>query len=333
MDLFILLAAFGLVAGLVGLWWSSEKSVQYSIKLSEYLGVTTFFIGFVLLAISTGLPELAISIASLWDQVPGIAAGTIIGSNLGDVSLVLGLPAIVIGTLNVKTEEKLPLMLMLVVTALVMAFVFVVGVLRNLYGVILIVLYFLTIFWLWKTKATKITPKEDVIEELAGEGKIKRKPFRVKAFLLVKLFAALGGVLVSSKISIDAAMVLTRYFAMSFQAVGATIFAIGTSLPELALTLQAVRKKEYALAFGNSFGSILEQATLILGLLVLGSKKPVDITMLRPVAPIMFLSYAVVAHSLLKKTKVGRQEGLGRKEGILLVGFFCIHIIYYLFFQ
>ena len=97
--------------------------------------------------------------------------------------------------------------------------------------------------------------------------------------------------------------------------------------------MQAVRKKRYSLAFGNAFGSVLEQATLILGILVIGARKPLDITSLRPVAPLMFLSYAIVAHSLLKRTKVGRQEGLGKVEGAALVGLFAIHLFYYLVWQ
>lgn len=333
MSLVVLLYCVGVVAGLVGLWWSSDKSVEYSLQLSDLFGITTFFIGFVLVAVATGLPELAIAITSLWNNVPGVAAGTILGSNLGDVSLVLGLPAVILGTLNVRTEDKLPLMLMLMVTALVMAFVFIVGVLTPLYGVVLMFLYGASIWWLWKTKVIRVVPQEEVVEELSSEEKIHRKPWSYKLFVVFKLLAVLFLVLVTSKIAIDSAVALTKHFPLSLEALGATIFAVGTSLPELAFSFQSVRKKEYSLAFGNSFGSILEQATLILGVLVLGSKNPVDIKSLRPIAPIMFLSYAIVAHTLLKKTKVGRQEGLGRREGFVLLGLFILNVVYYLFFN
>lgn len=330
MSFTIILCCLGVIFGLVGLWWSSDKTVEYSVKLSGILGITTFFIGFVLMAIATGLPELAITIAALWNNVPGVAAGDIIGSNLVDVSLVLGVPAIMLGTLNVKKEDKLNLMLMLIVTALVMAFVFVVGVLSPIYGFVLLGLYFASIWWLWKTKAVGVVRHEEAVEELSGDGKVKRKRLiATRLKLIAKLFASLFLVIIFSKISIDCAIVITKYFALSLSFIGVTIFAVGTSLPELALSFNAVRKKEYSLAFGNSFGSILEQATLILGILVIGSRKSLDITALRPIAPLMFLSYAIVAHSLLKKTKVGRQEGLGRKEGFALLLLFTAHLIYY----
>ena len=327
----VVFSALGIAVGLIGLWWSSDKSVEYSIKLSELFGITTFFIGFVLIAISTGLPELAISIAALWNKVPSVAAGGIIGSNLIDVSLVLGLPAVFLGTLNVRKEDKLSLMLMLVVTALVMAFVFIVGTLSPVYGLVLFILYFASIWWLWKHKATKIITPEEVVEELRGEDGRKRRPLRFKLLMLLRLLISVALVIIFSKISIDSTIFFIKYLPISLAAFGATIIAVGTSLPELALSIQAVRRKEYSLAFGNSFGSVLEQATLILGLLVIGSRKPIDISMLRPIAPIMFLSYAIVAHSLLKKTKVGRKEGLGKREGLLLLCLFAAHMIYYLF--
>jgi len=333
MEPVIFLCVLGVFVGLFGLWLSSEKAVEYSIQLSDIFGITTFFIGFVLMAVATGLPELAIAITSLWDKVPSVSAGDIIGSNLIDVSLVLGLPAVILGTLNVKKEDKLPLMLMLVVTALVMAFVFVVGVLSRVHGFLLLVLYVASIWWLWKTKAVRVVPAEEAVEELVGEEVKRKKLWATRLWLEAKLFLSLFLVILFSKMSVDCAIIVARHFVFRLEVLGVTVFAVGTSFPELALSFQAVRKKEYSLALGNSFGSILEQATLILGILVLGAGKPLDITKLRPVAPLMFLAYAVVAHGLLKKTKVGRQEGLGRIEGIVLLVLFSLHMIYYFFLQ
>ena len=218
-------------------------------------------------------------------------------------------------------------------TALVMATIFIFSPLKPFYGLILIGLYVVSVWWLWHTKAIRVVPHKEAVEVLSDDEKLrKRAPWTTKLALSLKITASMFLVLLSSKISIDSAVALTKHLAMSLETVGVTIFALGTSLPELALSFQAVKKKEYSLAFGNSFGSVLEQSTLILGLLVFGSSKPVDLSMLRPIAPLMFLSYAIVAHSLLKKTKVGRQEGLGRIEGIILVCLFFINIAYFLLF-
>lgn len=332
MDIVLVLSFLGVIAGLGGLWWSSDRSIELSIELSKLFGITTFFIGFVFMAMATGLPELAIAFSSLWNQVPTMAAGDIIGSNLIDISLVLGAPAVFLGTMNVKTEEKLPLLMMLIATSFVMALVFILGVIKPIHGVGLMLLYVVSIWWLWKTKATKVVPQEEAIEELSGDEKTRRRrAWGIKLWVAAKLLFCLLVVLLSSKLSIDCALKIARHFKLNLYAIGATIFAIGTSLPELALSFQAVRRKEYALAFGNAFGSVLEQATLILGFLVIGAGKEVDIRGLRPAAPLMFLAYAVVAHAVLKKTGVGRQEGLSRKEGIVLLSLFAIHLFYFLY--
>jgi len=329
----LLASIVGIIVGLIGLWWASERTVEYSVQLSKIFGITTFFIGFVLIAIATGLPELAITITSLWNNVPELALGDIIGSNLGDISLVLGIPAVFLGTLTIKKENKLALFLMLTVTALVMAFVFIVGQLSRPYGLLLIILYVAIIWWLWKTKAIRVIPQQKVLEGLSQTKVKKSHACSVKTVVLMKLFGSTFFVLAFSRLSIESAMVFIRYLPFRLEALGVTLFAIGTSLPELVLSLQSAKKKEYALAFGNAFGSVLEQATLILGVLVLGAKKPLDISFLRPVAPLMFLSYAIIIHALFKKTKVGRQEGLGRKEGFALLGLFSLHIAYYLFWK
>ena len=333
MDYFVFLAGLGMVVGLIGLWWSSDKAIESSLQLCDIFKVTKIFVGFVFMAIATGLPELAITIASLWNGVPEVAVGTIIGSNLVAVSLVLGLPAIVFGTLNVKKEDKLHLMFLLAIATLVMAFIFIVGTLHRWHGLLLMLLYGVVIWWLWRTKALKVVSQKEAIEELSSKEKLLRKTqLKTKLIVFAKISFSFVLVTIFSKLSIDSALAFTRYFPIRFEVLGATLFAVGTSLPELALSFQAVKKKEYSLAFGNSFGSVLEQTTLILGLLAIGSAKPLNIVPLRPVAPLMFMAYAIVAHTLLKKTKVGRQEGLGRWEGTLLIGLFLIHIVYYAFF-
>jgi len=332
MNYSILLNIFLLIASLVALWYSSDKSVEYSIKLSNLFGLTTFFIGFVLIAVATGLPELAVSITSLWSKVPGVAVGTIIGSNLSDVSLVLGLPALFIGTLYVKQEDKLHLLLMLFVTSIVMALIFIISPIVPYHGTILIIIYAVIIWWLWKTESTKIVPKEKAIKLLYENN--NNNGLLKKITTATKLSISLIIVMISSKFSVDAAVFLANKFAYSLEAIGATIFAVGTSLPELALSFQSVKQKEYSLAFGNSFGSILEQATLILGILALGS--PTDSIKIKPfvpIAPLMFLSYGIVGYSLLKKSKTGKQVGLSRIEGAILTLIFAIHVVYYFYFS
>jgi len=305
----------GLIGGLALLWMSGDLSVKYSVKSADRFNLTTLFVGFVLISVATGLPELSVIISSLFRDVPAISAGTILGSNVCDISLVLGLAILFGGNILVKPKEDTDSMLMLAVTTLAMAIVFLLGVLTRITGLILILIYFVSIWWLWKNSTKKEIAKEEREQE---EAVTNHDPFfRSKWGVLLKLFGSVILILVASEIAVHFAIELTKMLRLSLETVGATIFAIGTSLPEIAVGLNAVKKREHALALGNSLGSVLEQGTLLLGLLAFSSGKPIDIRPLRTLAPFMFFSFAIVGFGVIKRKKIGKIEGL-----IMLAVFF-----------
>ncbi len=295
----------GLASGLVLLWWSGEKSVKYSERISGIYGLSTFFIGFVLMAVSTGLPELAITITSAIKDVGGLSAGTIIGSNFSDISLVLGIPALFIGTIKVIDSEYKNFSMMLLVTSLVMAAVFVLGTLTRIHGLILIFLYIGCLIFLWKSRYAK-----GVVEAIARRAKNGRQiSIKTKATVMAKLILSMAGLLLASEISVRSAIELAKIFDYALESIGATIFAVGTSLPELSVSINAVRKKDYSLALGNALGSVLEQGTLILGILAILSKSPTNISNLRVIAPFMFTSFGVIGFGILRRRRINRLEG------------------------
>jgi cation:H+ antiporter len=326
----IILSIVGLLVGFFLLWRASDKSVECALLLSHLYKVKTLFIGFALIAVATGIPELFVVISSVINNVPMVAAGTIIGSNLGDITLVLGIPLLITGKILLVRREVVSALAMLVVTAFVMGLVFFLGTLHWWEGIILIAVYFVCIWILWKRKtlieaggsAAKIQEKE---HELKTDRRTKKGKFwSSKVGVWVRLILWLLVVLFASEILVRAALYLVAFMPVNINVVGATIFAIGTSLPELSLSLTAIRKKEYGLALGNSFGSVLEQGTLILGVLTLFSKKPINISAFRVIAPFMFFAYGVVGFSLVLNNK------LNRKEGFLLVGTFIAFFVYYI---
>ncbi len=300
---------FLLILSLIMLWFSGDLSVKYSIKTAAAFKLTSLFVGFVLIAIATGLPELSIIIASLFEHVPAISAGTILGSNVCDISLVLGL-AILIGGRNIQINKKecKDSLLMLFVASAAMAIVFFLGVLNKITGLILISVYFISIWWLWKNSTKK---------EIAEEKKDQREAienhdpfFKTKWGVLLKLFGSIILVLISSEFAVRIALQLTKLLHLSLETVGATIFAIGTSLPEISLGLNAVKKREYSLALGNSLGSVLEQGTLLLGLLAFASPAAIDIRGLRTLVPFMFFSFGLIAFGIIKYKKIGKIAAL-----------------------
>ena len=323
----LILNLLGVFLGLATLLFSGDKFVKYSVFLADLLGVAKLFLGFVLMAIGTGLPELALTIAGIFSRNYGVASGAIIGSNLSDVSLILGLPAVIFGTLSVAKKEKIPLITMLLVTSIVMGLIFIAGNLTPLHGVGLILIYFATVWWLWTHRFTKVVHVKAAVKSLRRNGTRHRASFYIILSLTLKMISCLVIVLVASKISIDSAAALSNYFSVSSEFIGVTIFAVGTSLPELVISLMSVKNKEYSLAFGCSFGSVLEQATLILGILAIGSKDGVNVSSLRSIAPFMFLSYLIVANGLLKKPKAGSQNGLSRTAGAALIFLFVCYLV------
>ncbi len=317
----IVMYFFALFVSLFGLWFSGDLSVRYSVQTATKFKLTSLFVGFVLIAISTGLPELSVIIASLFEGVHGISAGTILGSNVCDISLVLGLAILFGRTIIVRPEENRESLLMLLITSIAMLLVFILGVLTRTTGLILILIYFGSIFFFWKTGTSKKRLEEtkdlrDVVENN------NKKTYGKKYLTLLKLAGSVSLVLISSEMAVHFAIKLTKLLSLSLETVGSTIFAIGTSLPELSLAINAVKKREYSLALGNSLGSVLEQGTLLLGLLALGANKPIDIRPLRSLAPFMFVSFGIIAFGMIKRKRINTIEG------ILMLFVFVAYLIY-----
>jgi len=326
----ILLNFFLLFLSLAALWVSSDYAVNYSVVIADRLRVNKLFVGFALMAVSTGIPELFVAIASIFNNSTAVATGTIIGSNIGDVSLVLGLPLLLFSSPAIKKRERMEMLVILLLTFTVMALIFSLGVLEKIEGFFLIVTYVLSIWWLFRRRS---------VSEIKGEVKEAKDPFVQKVvglkrkqsednlriirrfrliyyffwkrlgIIFLKLAVAFSAVLLSSHFSVIIASQITKQTGATLELLGATIFAIGTSFPELVTSLQAIRKGELSLALGNSLGSVLEQGTLILGFLALFSKDKIDIIPFRKIAPFMLGSYFILGIAILAAKRLSRFVG------------------------
>ena len=317
MEIIVINYLVGLIAGILLIWWTGDKAVEASSQVSYFYGLSTFFIGFVLMAVATGLPELAVTITSVFKDASGLAAGDIIGSNFSDIALVLGIPALTCSAIQVFKSEFNNLMLMLFVTLIVMATVFVIGTLTPIHGVLLILLYCACLWILWSSRSAKKVIKEgaEAAEEIKG----------TKVGAITKLILSLIGLLIASELSVKSAIALATKFRLPLESVGATIFAVGTSLPELSVSISAIRKRDYSLALGNALGSVLEQGTLILGLLAIISRKHVRLEPLRYIAPFMFAAFGIIGYGILKHRHINRLEGIALVS--LYAGFILYHYI------
>jgi cation:H+ antiporter len=230
----------------------SDISVKQSVKLADYLGISTMTVGFFLIAVSTSLPELAVtSIAALMKETQ-ISVGNIIGSNIANILLIFGLGSF-ISTIKIMREEMRKIKIVLIIVSVLSLMILILHGISRFLGTIFVLLFIL--FSYYFLKKGKDEKKEEVEASLFE---------RIKIVLL--LFLSLIGVIVSSYFIVRSTKAIGVKLGLSEALIGATIVAVGTSLPELSINIFAIKSKNYSLATGNIIGSCIINMTLILGI-------------------------------------------------------------------
>lgn len=326
MPLEIMLFFLALLGSIAFLCWAGAFAVHHVLEIATVYNVSTLFGGFILMAISTGIPEFSVALTAALGGVAQVSAGDIIGSNVVDITLVLGAVTLFAGKLTVDEQEYPNIIMLQLIAMLAMGIVFFLGVVTKLSGLFLVFLYFVCLWWIYKTgiaaygEVTKVKAKEKEFTEPTiplVEEKVTDPFWHSKFGVALKFCFSMTLVLIAARFVVYFALRLSETFGMSLETVGTSIIAIGTSLPELALGLHAVRRKEHSLALGNSLGSVLVQGTFILGLLALLSPQPISLNKLRLAVPFMFVAFGTIGYGLVKRRKLNRIEGV-----ILLTTFF-----------
>ena len=314
----VLLLFAGVVAGLVCVWLAGDQVVAHALRLAKHYNVSTFFVGFVFLALAANLPELAVAIVADMQNVGQLAAGDIVGACFTDVALVTGLMLALAGSIAMTHQEAMGFLRLICGAAVVMAIVFCVGVLTFWHGIVLIGLYVAFLAWAWKTRHdhTLLEISHDDLEHprlLPGRGLLM-----VWSKAVVALICVMGG----SGLAIHCGVALATMYGLGLEAVGATIIAVGTSLPEVSMGFHAYRRGQYSLALGPTIGTVFSQSTFILGTLAVLSRQPIDLGALQGAAAFMFVAFAIIAASILLKR-------MGRSTGIALLSLFVMYILYH----
>ncbi|VVC03814.1 putative membrane protein [Candidatus Bilamarchaeum dharawalense] len=312
----VLIEAITLLVSLAILSKSSSLVVDNATKLSKFFGISQVAIGFILLSVATSLPELSVSVLSSNAGEGAIAAGNVFGSNIADILLVLGVGAFLYGIRIGKNELK-DIAIILVLTTIISAYIIFNSSITNqalgfLEGVILILLFVLYIAYILRKKTVD------------GDGyKLITKKEAMYSFLIFS--AAILLVLVSSSFVVDSAVKIAKLLNIAESFIGATIIAIGTSLPELSVDLQAIRKKQYGMALGDAIGSTMTNITLVLGTAAIIN----PITIILPIF-IAALLFAIIANIvLLYVAAVNKKlQKLGGALFLLLYLVFIVVIFY-----
>lgn len=296
------MALLAFLAGLVLLALAGDQLVNGAVAIARRLDVPSLIIGLTIVAIGTSMPELVVAVEAALQNHPELAVGGVVGSNISNALLIIGLPALVTPFGNEDRLTRRTGLIMLLVTALFILAMWD-GQLDQIEGLAMmagLALFILVNYWLAQRLGADA-------ENAAETGQPPANPRLLPALLQVTF--GLGGLILGGQLTVDGALGIAEFFHLSAGAVGLTIVALGTSLPELAAGLAAARKGHPGLAVGNVIGSNVVNILGIMGITAALSPIAVPARILTQDMWIMLVSGTVLIGLLYLTRRVGRRIG------------------------
>lgn len=301
---------FLILLGLTGLWLGTELVIKGAVNIAEYYKLSQVFVGLAILSIGTDLPEIVIAInASVHNVIgntdtSGIIIGNAIGSSFSQISLVLGSVGL-LGYLTLKKRHLFEDGIMLLGSVLLVILLAFDGKITRVDGIVLIVVYLIYYFRLFHQERIGIKIKKEFSKHI-------RKDI---LFLIIGIII----VIFTSELVIDNSISFAEKFDIKQSFVGIIIIGLGTSLPELALALNAVRKKASGLSVGNLIGSNIFDILIPVGMGASIAELQVEKNLIFFDLPFLFILSFIVLFFFHKK------KGLQKTEAIILIGIFIIY--------
>jgi len=314
---------FAILAGFILLIWSADRFIIGAAATARNFDVPPLIIGLTIVAFGTSAPEMMIAGFAAYDGSPAMAIGNALGSNITNITLVLGIAAL-ITPLDVHSriiKKELPILLLATLVALALLRD---GKLDQLDGFILLSLLFLLMWWVTRQGIRNQSDDaltDEYIEELPDKMSTSHALFWLIAGLIL--------LTVSSKVLVWGAVNVATDLGISELVIGLTIIAIGTSLPELAASISGALKNEHDIAIGNVVGSNLFNTLGVLAIPGLIHPATLADGVLERDLPIVFLLTIllfVMAYGFRAEGRINRIEA-----GLLLSAFFAYQML--LFFS
>lgn len=258
--------------GLFLLLISGDFLVKGAIQLSNRLGVSALLVSLTVVAFGTSAPELIVAIKATLSGSPGLAMGNVVGSNIANILLVLGLPTLLVRLQNGITDTKRSFVLMILASVLFIVFG-ISGSFSWVYGVVLLSLLTFFLFDTFKQSTEKTSNNES----LEFRNRTPQSWWTIIFFILLGII----GLPLGADLLVNNASTLAKDYGISDAVIGLTLVAIGTSLPELATTFIAVVRKKAEVVLGNLIGSNIFNLLAIIGITSLISPVPVDPTFIK----------------------------------------------------
>ena len=290
-----------LILGLVFLIFGGDLLVRSAVSFAEKFGVSSFLIGVTVVSFGTSVPELMVSIQAAMDQAADIAIGNVLGSNIANIALVLGV-SVVLRPLSVTTNTyKLSWWVMLISSLLFILFLLD-NVITKMEGLLLVAGLFCFIIFSIKRN---IPNEESIISKI-----------NIQTGILFFVLGAIG-LYFGSELFVESAISIASFFNVPKFVIGITVVALGTSLPELVTSIVALMKGQNNISLGNLIGSNIFNVFAVLGITSLVQELGTSSILLFLDFGVMLAVILVFGYQLFIRKKISRTAGF-----ILLSGYF-----------
>ncbi|EGR2797250.1 calcium/sodium antiporter [Vibrio navarrensis] len=307
----MLLATLAIIAGFALLVWSADKFVEGAAASANYAGMPPLLIGMLVVGFGTSAPEMVVSAMAAMDGNPALALGNAVGSNIVNITLILGVTAIIapIAVHSSIIRKELPILLLITLVIGTMLWNHHISTLE---AWALIGGFMLLIGWsIWSA----LHSKGDHLEQEMDE-ELSSQSMSLKSSIFW-LIAGLVLLIISSRILVWGAVEIAQQLGVSDLLIGLTIVALGTSLPELAASIVAARKGEHDIAVGNVVGSNMFNSLAVIG--IAGTIEPISNigaeVFWRDWTSMLFVTGLL----LLTAARFGKSQTISRSEGALLL--------------
>lgn len=310
----ILLPIIALLSGFVLLIWSADEFTENGAKIANIFKVSPLIIGLLIFGFGTSAPEMLVSSLAAMNGNTGLSIGNAVGSNIFNIALVLGVSAI-ISPIEVQGNILRKEWVFLMVATLVAGLLLWDLRLDAIDGFVLLALLFLFLGYTFKESKNSQNHEFDEFEQKID----KSETVKTWVMLVIGLIVLIS----SAKLVVWGGIAIAQAFGVSDLIIGLTVVALGTSLPELAVSIASVLKKQYEMVVGNVIGSNLFNTIAVLA--IPGFIHPSDVApevMTRDYPVMLLLTVLLFAVSY----KFGKKHIINRFEGVLLVSVFSLYM-------
>lgn len=314
----MLISFLMLFFGIFILVYSGNKMVESAASLAKSLGVSGLIIGLTIVAFGTSSPELIVGVRSVTTGVGELASANVIGSNIANVLLALGIPATImaIPTNTIGVARNASIALLASILLIVMVFI------NNplLFWQSLILCMCIIIYLLWMYRLSSAGSEDPVLYELINEAGDSHSESS-KASLTIVLLIGIVGLLLGGHIIVRNAVLIATAFNVSETVIGLTIVAIGTSLPEIATVIIASYRGQPQVALGGVIGSNIFNLLAVLG--ISGLTGPIDVS----ASIVSFDIWILLLTAITLVFLVLRRKPIGRKTGIFFLLGYAVYLL------